>query len=60
MEQVYLSCDEEFSWPNLSLPFVSDTRNLFGNKGSNCNFENGDVVPCCLDAEGIIKLGNLV
>jgi radical SAM protein with 4Fe4S-binding SPASM domain len=59
MEQVYLSCDEEFSWPNLSLPFVSDTGTCLGTRDQIAILANGDVVPCCLDAEGIIKLGNL-
>lgn len=59
IEQVYISCDEEFSWPNLASPFVSDTGSCLGTRDQIAVLANGDVVPCCLDAEGIVKLGNI-
>lgn len=56
---IFLSYDRQFSWPH------SESRN-FGNKGT-CRgsrdhiaiLVDGTVVPCCLDVEADINLGNI-
>lgn len=57
-EHVYFSLDEEFTWPSLDNPFNSSI--------GKCQAVNqlailvdGTVVPCCLDKDGIIDLGNV-
>ncbi len=59
IDQVYISCDEEFAWPNLSSSFVSHVGSCLGTRDQIAILANGDVVPCCLDAEGMIKFGNI-
>lgn len=56
---VHLSFDEEFSWPNLNKPFVSDVGKCLGTKTHLAVLSNLDVVPCCLDHDGVMVLGNL-
>ncbi|GAA0352739.1 radical SAM/SPASM domain-containing protein [Bacillus horti] len=58
-ERVYLNQDYEFNWPDLkeeedlSRGFCHGLRNQAGI------LVDGTVVPCCLDGEGVINLGNL-
>ena len=56
---IYLNIEKEFIWPNIN--------NEYYNEIGTCNAINnhigilvdGSVVPCCLDTEGIITLGNI-
>lgn len=57
--QVYISRGVEFQWPNLKNDFVSESGTCYGLRRQIAILSNGDVVPCCLDAEGVIKLGNI-
>ncbi|MHC1684298.1 MAG: radical SAM/SPASM domain-containing protein [Clostridiaceae bacterium] len=58
-DRVYLNQDYEFDWPDLKededdgIGFCYALRNQVGI------LVNGTVVPCCLDGEGIIELGNI-
>lgn len=58
----YLSLhfDVEFTWPNLSLPLLGETGTCHGLKSHFGILVDGTVVPCCLDKEGQIPLGNLL
>ncbi len=58
-DKVFLEWGEHFDWPDLNA--VEGDGNLFcralGDQvGVLCD---GTVVPCCLDADGVIALGNL-
>lgn len=57
--RLYLHFDTEFTWPALDLDF----RGVHGTcKGLSTHFgvlACGTVVPCCLDKEGVIALGDL-
>lgn len=55
----FLSFDEVFEWPDLSCAYYSDTGTCRGLKDMIGILSNGDVVPCCLDAYGQAKLGNI-
>ncbi|GIO87379.1 radical SAM protein [Paenibacillus faecis] len=58
-ERVYLNQDHEFDWPSLTAPeddgrgFCHALRNQAGI------LVDGTVIPCCLDGEGVINLGNV-
>ncbi len=56
---LYINKDMQFSWPTLSSEFISDKGFCYGLKDQIAILVDGTVVPCCLDGEGIIKLGNI-
>lgn len=58
-DNIYWSFDEEFDWPNINDDFFCDKGSCLGTKTHIAILANGDVVPCCLDGDGIIKLGNV-
>jgi radical SAM protein with 4Fe4S-binding SPASM domain len=57
-DKVYLEHGDKFDWPDLSAPEgeVSFCYGLRDQLGVLCD---GNVVPCCLDHEGDLTLGNL-
>lgn len=58
-QKVYLQYGEKFDWPDLSAPHVSDRVFCYGLRDQIGVLCDGTVVPCCLDHEGDIPLGNL-
>lgn len=58
-ENAFLNQDLEFVWPSLDNEIVSENGTCWGLRNQVAILVNGDVVPCCLDGEGIIKLGNV-
>lgn len=56
----FLNQDTEFSWPNENDPIISEVGTCQGLKTHIAILVNGDVVPCCLDQNGEIKLGNIM
>lgn len=56
---IYLNFDEEFIWPNLSNEYYSEVGSCNAINNHIGILVDGTVVPCCLDTEGIIKLGNI-
>lgn len=58
-ERIYLNQDHEFEWPDLRAQeddgkgFCHALRNQAGI------LVDGTVIPCCLDGEGVINLGNV-
>lgn len=57
-ERLYINKDDLFKWPNLNDKKYPDSFCL-GLKSHIAILSNGTVVPCCLDSEGIINLGNI-
>ncbi len=60
-KRLYVNLDGKFDWPDPHLParekgMDGSCRALLDQCGILCD---GTVVPCCLDAEGVLKLGNL-
>jgi radical SAM protein with 4Fe4S-binding SPASM domain len=43
----------------MKLEVISEAGKCFGLRNQIAILVNGDVVPCCLDHEGDIKLGNI-
>lgn len=57
--KVYLHFDSRFDWPSFYLPPQGDQGKCYGLKSHIGIHANGTVVPCCLDKEAVIDLGNI-
>ncbi len=57
--RVYLEHGDKFDWPDLSAPDGGGAGFCYGLKDQIGVLCDGTVVPCCLDHEGDIALGNL-
>ena len=57
--RLYLHYDTEFVWPDLNLPELGKEGSCYGLSNHIGVLADGTVVPCCLDKEGKIPLGNL-
>ena len=58
-ERVYLNTAEKFQWPDINHAEVHDDVFCYGLRDQIGILVNGTVVPCCLDNEGVISLGNI-
>jgi len=58
-DRLYLEQAEQFDWPDLDAP-ETGTRFCLGLREQLAVLCDGTVVPCCLDHEGDIRLGNLL
>jgi radical SAM protein with 4Fe4S-binding SPASM domain len=56
--RVYLHRDNRFEWPHPSRPVRSTQGFCHGLSSHIGVLADGTVVPCCLDKEGVINLGN--
>lgn len=59
VEHIYIDKDNEFVWPSLDNKVLNEDGYCYALKTHIAVLVNGDVVPCCLDGEGVIQLGNL-
>ncbi|MDY0116858.1 MAG: SPASM domain-containing protein [Sulfurimonadaceae bacterium] len=57
--KIFLHFDDYFDWPSLTSPFVSETGFCYGLDSHFGILSSGVVVPCCLDKDAIITLGNI-
>ena len=57
--RVYLHYSDRFNWPDLSAPDGGGQITCYGLRDQIGVLCDGTVVPCCLDHEGDIPLGNL-
>lgn len=51
--------DTEFVWPGLDQAERSSKGTCYGLRKQLGIHANGDVVPCCLDKESVLKIGNI-
>lgn len=58
-DNVFLAFNKEFEWPNMNKEVISELGYCYALKDHIGILVDGTVVPCCLDSEGIIKLGNI-
>lgn len=56
--RAYLHFDSRFEWPHPSQPIRSTEGFCHGLSSHIGILADGTVVPCCLDKEGVISLGN--
>ncbi|WP_318616412.1 radical SAM/SPASM domain-containing protein [Sporosarcina sp. YIM B06819] len=58
-KNVYLNQDHEFKWPSLLAPEDDGKGFCHALRSQAAILVDGTVVPCCLDGEGVINLGNV-
>lgn len=58
-DRIYINGAEKFSWPNINIQEISDRGFCYGIRSHVGILVDGTVVPCCLDSEGNIPLGNI-
>ena len=56
---IFLDKDILFDWPDIKKDVISCTGTCLGTKSQIGILVDGTVVPCCLDNDGIINLGNI-
>ena len=56
---VFLNQDHEFQWPSLQAPEDDGKGFCHALRSQAAILVDGTVVPCCLDGEGVINLGNI-
>lgn len=59
-ERVFLAEDDKFDWPSLDAPDRGERCFCYGLRDQIGVLVDGTVVPCCLDHEGDLPLGNLL
>ena len=59
-QRVYLEYGDKFDWPSLTAPEQTGKCFCYGLKDQLGILCDGTVVPCCLDHDGDIPLGNLL
>lgn len=57
--RIYLEHGDKFDWPDLAAPDGGDNVFCYGLRDQIGILADGTVVPCCLDHEGDVALGNL-
>ena len=58
-ERIYLEYGEKFDWPDRNAEEGSDRVYCYGLRDQIGVLCDGTVVPCCLDHDGDLPLGNL-
>lgn len=58
-DRVYLNMAEKFEWPNIDIETLGEQVFCHGLRNQVGILVDGTVVPCCLDSEGNISLGNI-
>lgn len=56
---IYYEVEEEFIWPNMSNTYYKEEGSCRGTRDHIGILVDGTVIPCCLDSNGIINLGNI-
>ena len=59
MEKVYLNMAEKFSWPDIKIGNLGENVFCHGLRNQIGILVDGTVVPCCLDSDGNLELGNI-
>lgn len=57
-KRLYFHFDSRFEWPSPHFPLQSERGTCQGLRNHFGVHANGEVVPCCLDKEAVISLGN--
>lgn len=57
--KIFLHFEEYFAWPSLQAPRIGEKGFCYGLSSHFGILSSGRVVPCCLDKDGVIDLGDL-
>lgn len=58
-DKIYLNHDSEFVWPDLNNELIESEGFCYGLRDQIGILVDGTVIPCCLDGEGELNLGNI-
>ncbi len=58
-DKVFLEWGERFDWPDVDGEYLGQNVFCYGLRDQVGVLVDGSVVPCCLDADGCITLGNI-
>jgi len=58
-DNLYIDKKNEFIWPNLENDYYNEIGTCYALKDQLAILVDGTVVPCCLDSDGVINLGNI-
>lgn len=58
-EKLYLEWGDRFQWPDMEAPLQGNDVFCHGMRDHFGILSDGTVVPCCLDSDGVINLGNV-
>ena len=58
-DKMFLEYGERFSWPDINADVQGENVFCYGLRDHIGILSDGTVVPCCLDSEGTINLGNI-
>ena len=58
-DKIHIEWGERFEWPDMSAPIKGDKFSCYALKDQFGILADGTVVPCCLDSDGVINLGNI-
>lgn len=59
VDNVFISSHDEFNWPRLDNHIYSDEGTCYALRDHIGILVNGDIIPCCLDADAVVRLGNI-
>ena len=59
-ENIYINQDIEFTWPDINGPEIIEKGKCWALRKQIAILVDGTVVPCCLDNNGDIPLGNIL
>ncbi len=58
-DKIYLEWGERFEWPDSNQEIKGNKFFCYGLKDQFGILVDGTIVPCCLDSDGVINLGNI-
>ncbi len=58
-DKLHIEYGERFVWPDIQAPIIDDKAFCYGLSDHFGILADGSVVPCCLDSDGVITLGNV-
>ena len=58
-DKLHVEWGDRFAWPDKDIPSLGDEVFCYGLKDHFGILCDGTVVPCCLDSDGVIALGNV-
>ena len=57
--KLHLEWGERFEWPDIDVDEIGENVYCYGMKDQFGILCDGTVVPCCLDSDGVVNLGNI-
>lgn len=58
-DKLFIDIDKEFTWPDINGDIINEQGTCYGLRKQLAILVDGTVVPCCLDQDGMINLGNI-